>query len=127
MARVRNFEETPAAAAAQPTPASGMGDWPFAGGADNAKVPPPKAPATEKPAEPAPAAEPPKAAAPKPAATPVAAKPVVAKPSDAVEALVIEDLMSSVATFSEADKKHRAVALEAIETRIKIVKAVLGI
>ena len=127
MARVREFKEEAGATPAPTVTPAPEPPWPFATGADNAKVPPPKAPATEAP-EPV-VAEPVKASAQKPApsAPPPSAKPVVEKASDSVEALVLKDLRDAVEGFAEADKKHRAVALEAVEARVKIVKAVLGI
>jgi hypothetical protein len=41
--------------------------------------------------------------------------------------LVIADLVGAVESFKDAEKRHRASALEEVELRIKVVKAVLGL
>ena len=68
----------------------------------------------------APAAAKPAAAPAKPAAKPAA-------PANGVEELVMADLKGAVQVFMDADKRHRASALEEVEMRIKVVKAIIGI
>jgi hypothetical protein len=114
--------------------ASEVKAWPFETATESAEVPPPKAPAPVAPPPPAP---PPVADIPvgpqitrtrtprsEPAATPKAASPKVVPD---VEGLIIADLIGAVESFKDAEKRHRASALEEVELRIKVVKAVLGL
>ena len=44
-----------------------------------------------------------------------------------VEELVIADMVEAVQVFKDAEKRHRASALEEVEQRIRVVKVVCGL
>jgi len=130
MARVRAFAEPAAGAPAAPvTPIAAVAEpvqsWPFP--VEGEEEEPAPAPVVEPP-KPAPAAkvEPPKAAPAPTKAAPAAKPPKPLAADDPVFTLVTEDMLNAVEAFAGAEPKRRIAALEEVEMRIRVIRAVLG-